>query len=109
MGSLQELLKAIDRSGVNIEYMYGLSVEAEDASIVMKTNELPEALEAHVKRMDFVLGAQTYGAYNVGLITYGGKANLNVIRNIKEPILERAFYEVLKEEELKPVIEGNQR
>lgn len=71
--------------------------------------KLPEALEDHVKRMDFVLGAQTYGAYNVGLITYGGKANLNVIRNIKEPILERAFYEVLRQEGLKPVIEGNQR
>ena len=71
--------------------------------------KLPEALEAHVKRMDFVLGAQTYGAYNVGLLTYAGKANLNMIRNIKEPILERAFYEVIKGEGLHPIIEGNQR
>ncbi|MBE6624929.1 MAG: steryl acetyl hydrolase [Ruminococcaceae bacterium] len=71
--------------------------------------KLPEALENHIKRMDFVLGAQTYGAYNVGLITYAGKANLNVIRNIREPILERAFYEVIKGEELHTIIEGNQR
>ena len=44
VGSLQELLKAIDEGGVNIEYMYGLSVEATDASVVMKTNELDLAL-----------------------------------------------------------------
>ena len=42
-GSLQALLKIIDESGVNIEYMYGLSVETNDASIVVKTNELDRA------------------------------------------------------------------
>ena len=44
-GSLQSLLKAIDENGVNIEYMYGLSVEANDASVVMKTNELDAACD----------------------------------------------------------------
>ncbi len=41
-GSLQETVTRIAAGDVNIEYLYGLSVEAEDASIVMKTNE-PEA------------------------------------------------------------------
>lgn len=42
-GSLQETVTRIAAGGVNIEYMYGLSVEAEDASVVMKTNELEAA------------------------------------------------------------------
>lgn len=42
-GSLQKILTIIADHGVNIEYMYGLSVEAEDASIVMKTNDLESA------------------------------------------------------------------
>ena len=37
-GSLQGLLKVIDENGVNIEYMYGLSIEADDAYIVLKSS-----------------------------------------------------------------------
>ena len=44
-GSLQMILSAIAKANVSIEYMYGLSVESNDASIVMKTNELEEACE----------------------------------------------------------------
>ena len=44
-GALQSILSLITEKGINIEYMYGLSVEAENASIVMKTNELKEAIE----------------------------------------------------------------
>ncbi len=39
-GSLQQLLKAIDQSGVNIEYMYGLSIEADDAYVVLKASDI---------------------------------------------------------------------
>ena len=39
-GSLQELLDIIDDAGdVNIEYMYGLSIESKDAYIVMKASD----------------------------------------------------------------------
>ncbi len=38
-GALQSILARITERNINIEYMYGLSVEATDASIVMKTNE----------------------------------------------------------------------
>ncbi len=38
-GSLQELLRVIDEAGVNIEYMYGLSIEAEDAHVVLKASD----------------------------------------------------------------------
>ena len=37
VGSLQELLKSIDDNGVSIEYMYGLSIETDDAYVVLKT------------------------------------------------------------------------
>ena len=40
VGSLQELLKAIDQGGVNIEYMYGLSVEANEAYVVLKASDV---------------------------------------------------------------------
>jgi len=38
-GSLQQLLKSIDQSGVNIEYMYGLSIEANEAYVVLKASD----------------------------------------------------------------------
>lgn len=38
-GSLQALLKIIDDNGVNIEYMYGLSVESDSAYIVLKASD----------------------------------------------------------------------
>ena len=44
-GSLQKILEVIANNGVNIEYMYGLSVEADDASIVMKTSDLASACQ----------------------------------------------------------------
>ena len=40
VGSLQELLRAIDEGGVNIEYMYGLSVEADEAYVVLKASDV---------------------------------------------------------------------
>ena len=38
-GSLQRLLKAIDDNGVSIEYMYGLSIESDDAYVVLKASD----------------------------------------------------------------------
>jgi len=39
VGALQELLKTIDEGGVNIEYMYGLSVESKKAYVVLKASD----------------------------------------------------------------------
>ena len=38
-GSLQRLLKAIDDNGVSIEYMYGLSIESDEAYVVLKASD----------------------------------------------------------------------
>ncbi len=39
VGSLQELLKVIDNGGINIEYMYGLSIESTEAYVVLKASD----------------------------------------------------------------------
>ncbi len=44
-GALQSILTLIAENDIDIEYMYGLSVESTDASIVVKTNELDKACE----------------------------------------------------------------
>ena len=50
VGSLQGLLKIIDQNGVNIEYMYGLSIESNEAYVVLKasdSNKVDEILTAN--------------------------------------------------------------
>lgn len=50
VGNLQSLLKIIDEEGINIEYMYGLSIQAEEAHIVLKasdTKKVDELLTAN--------------------------------------------------------------
>ena len=37
-GSLQELLDIIDKGGVSVEYMYGLSIESNEAYVVLKAS-----------------------------------------------------------------------
>lgn len=38
-GSLQELLSIVDKSGVSIEYMYGLSIDGDEAYVVLKASD----------------------------------------------------------------------
>ena len=38
-GSLQALLETLDDNGVNIEYMYGLSIESDNAYVVLKASD----------------------------------------------------------------------
>ena len=70
---------------------------------------MPEEFSAHVERMDFVLGSQAAAPYNASVITYGGKMYLNIIRNMREPVLEREIYCVLRELGVPHVAESNSR
>ena len=45
VGSLQELLKVIDEGGINIEYMYGLSIESDEAYVVLKASDIEKVDE----------------------------------------------------------------
>lgn len=42
-GSLQTLLKVLSDKNVNIEYMYGLSIDGDEASVVLKTSDIAKA------------------------------------------------------------------
>ena len=44
-GSLQKLLEVLSQKGINIEYMYGLSIEGAEASVVVKASNLEDALK----------------------------------------------------------------
>lgn len=58
--------------------------------------EIPEEMQAFTKRFDFILGVQATTPCNCGMLSYAGTLYMNFIRNIKEPLLERKFYEKLK-------------
>lgn len=45
VGSLQALLKIIDDNGINIEYMYGLSIESDEAYVVLKASDITKVDE----------------------------------------------------------------
>ena len=40
VGSLQALLETLDNNGINIEYMYGLSIESDRAYVVLKASDI---------------------------------------------------------------------
>lgn len=68
---------------------------------------LPEGMEEYVERMDFVLGTQATTSYNCGMLSYKGTLYINFIRKTNEPLLERAFYEVMREQGIRIRIESN--
>lgn len=70
---------------------------------------MPPEMAEHITRMDFLLSVQSRAPYNSAIITYGDKMYLNIIRNIKESVLERQLYETFKELGLKVVAESNSR
>lgn len=44
-GSLQTLLELLAKNNVNVEYMYGLSIDGEQASVVLKASNIEKAEE----------------------------------------------------------------
>lgn len=70
---------------------------------------LPEIMKGYIERFDFVLSVQSSAPYNAGVISYGDTVYMNIIRNIKEPRLESALYQVLRECEVKVKVESNDR
>lgn len=50
-----------------------------------------------MERFDFILGVQATAPYNCGVISYGDHLRMSLIRNIREPVLERQLYQVLRE------------
>lgn len=68
---------------------------------------LPEAMMPYVERMDFILGTQATAPYNCGVVSFNGTLYINFIRDIKEPLLEARFHEVLRDMGIVCEVESN--
>ena len=44
-GSLQQLLKVVEKADINVEYMYGLSIDKEEAYVVLKASNFAKTEE----------------------------------------------------------------
>ena len=63
-GSLQNILKIISEAEISVEYMYGLSVGGEDASIVVKTSDADSARAVFAKNNIDTMSTEDLQALN---------------------------------------------
>ena len=70
--------------------------------------KLPEVMVPYVERMDFILSVQATQPYNCGVLSFGDELYINFVRNIREPKLESAFYQVLRDMGLPVQVQSNQ-
>ena len=70
---------------------------------------IPEGLDEYVTRFDFILGVQATNPYNCGVLSYKENLYINIIRDIKEPTLERKFFTYLRKLGIHVKIESNQK
>lgn len=70
---------------------------------------LPEAMRPYVRRFDFVIGPQASAPNNCGVCSYGDTLCISLVRNTREPELERAFFTFLRRLGLHVKIESNER
>lgn len=68
---------------------------------------LPEEMAPYVTRLDFILGPQASAPHNCGVISWGDKLYMNMIRNIREPELEACLCRVLREMDLEVTVQSN--
>ena len=69
---------------------------------------LPAALQPYVQRMEFIIGVQATYPNNCSVASCGDVTCINMIRNIREPELERRFFSRLVELGVPVKIESNQ-
>lgn len=69
--------------------------------------QMPDVMVPYVERFDFILGVQATSPYNCGIVSFGDTINVNFIRNIREPMLEYRFYEILREMGIPALAESN--
>jgi len=69
--------------------------------------QVPDVMKPYVQRFDFILGVQATSPYNCGVVSFGDTINVNFIRKIREPILEAAFYRVLRSFGIPVLAESN--
>lgn len=70
---------------------------------------LPDAMAAHVSRMEFVLGPLSRNPVACAALSYGDTLYLNLTSTLREPALERAFLTRLVRQGVPVRVESNQR
>jgi len=70
--------------------------------------QLPDVMTPYIRRMDFILNSQSMAPHNCGALTYGDTLYVNFTRNIQEPNLEYAFFQVLRDMGIPVEVESNQ-
>ncbi|MBQ9558151.1 MAG: hypothetical protein IJU94_06055 [Clostridia bacterium] len=68
---------------------------------------VPEAMAPFVRRMEFIIGTQRSYPNNCSVATFGDETYINMIRNIREPELERRFFSRLVELNVPVAVETN--
>lgn len=71
--------------------------------------QIPEEMKPFVSRFDFIIGPQAKAPYNLGVLSYGDTLYMNLVRNTKEPELEREFFSVLSSLGMNLKLESNER
>jgi len=71
--------------------------------------QLPASMTPYVRRMEFIIGPQRTYPNNCSVASFGDETYVNIIRNIREPELERRFYSRLVELGVPVLIESNSR
>ncbi len=69
--------------------------------------ELPTEMMQYVNRLDFQAGPQSILPCTCGILAYKGMIYINFIRNTREPLLERRFYEELRRLGIPVKVESN--
>ena len=87
------------------------NVVGEKKSCISMSNlgsvKIPEIMQEHVRRFDFILGVQATIPNNCAVISYGDDLYINFVRNIIEPQLEYEFFEVIKSLGLNAEVQTN--
>lgn len=71
--------------------------------------KIPWAMAGEVERFDFIIGPQAKAPYNCGVLSYGDTLRINLIRNTRQPELERVFFPLLSSLGLPVTLESNER
>ena len=71
--------------------------------------EFPDEMSPFVKRFDFIIGPQANAPYNCAACSCGDTLRINLVRNTREPALERVFFKKLSSFGFSVTLESNER
>lgn len=70
---------------------------------------IPDEMKDKIERFDFIIGPQAKAPYNCGVVSFDNTVRINVVRNTREPELERVLFDLLQSFDLPFTLESNER